>query len=141
MKHLTLCGTNKVNDALCDCIARIKDLKTLRIPTNGLSFDSDSFHKILKLPNILASIVDIQFKFDDEISPGNVLCFLRQSRNLRKFSISQGFPFSVDERHYQEQFSRFLQNVTLNLDVGWTHYIRERDPLNIDPCLIIEKDN
>lgn len=87
--------------------------------------------------------MDIQFKFEDEISPGNVLCFLRQSRILRKLTISQGLPLVVNKRHYQEQFSRFLQNVTSNLDVEWTHHIREHDPLYSDrfktPCLIIER--
>lgn len=120
LKHLILTGLYAVNDSLCDCIARMKDLKTLKLVSCWQGFDPDPFYKILKLPNILSNIVEIQFQYYDGMSPDNVLCFLKQSRNLRKLSI----PYATDKprrRHY----SRFLHNVTLNLDVEWTHHVRE----------------
>lgn len=137
LKHLTTDGNCIVNDALCEFIGHLNDLKTLKIRNTMFGFNLDPFRKILKLQNISSNIVELHFPYHPKISSNDVLSFLKQTRKLRKLSIPASVPFPYD--------SNFLQEITSNLDSEWTHHAR--DLLYKEPgyhhsdlrCLFIER--
>lgn len=138
LRHLTTDGNCIVNDALCEFIGRLNDLKTLKIKNTMFGFNLDPFRKILKLQNISSNIVELQFPYHPKISSNDVLLFLKQTRKLRKLSIPGSVPYIT---HYSD----FLQEITSNLDTEWTHHAR--DLLHKEPgyhhsdkrCLFIER--
>lgn len=138
LRHLTTDGNCIVNDALCEFIGHLNDLKTLKIKNTMFGFNLDPFRKILKLQNISSNIEEMQFPYHPKISSNDVLSFLKQTRKLRKLSIPVPVP-------YLASYPYFLPEITSNLDSEWTHHAR--DLLYKEPgyhhsdkhCLFIER--
>lgn len=119
LKHFILTGNIILNDAFCECISNIKHLKTLKIMDISI-FSSDSFEKLLSLQNILSNVVEMQFEFEKNMSTEVVLCFLKQSRNVRKLS------FHIHKLYdYRRMLSQMMKTMLSNLSNEWKVYIMD----------------
>lgn len=144
LKHLLIGGSCIVNDALCECIGNVKNLKTLKILRSPFE-KPDSIHKIFELENILLNVVDMQFNYRKEIPANIVLQFLKRSRNLKKLSIY----FSTRVSH-AEYYSNFLQTISSNLGVEWIFHTKSIWPTKCyddyhiilaNMCYVVERIN
>lgn len=111
LKYLLVGGDFELNDSFCDFIGNIKHLKTLKI-MSFLTFDSDSFRKMMELKNVLSNIVEMQITFHRSITPELILNFLKQCQNLEKLSIHAGL---------KPNFHIF-DSLSSNLENEWTSY-------------------
>lgn len=144
LKHLILSGAIHLNDEFFECIGSLKKLQTLKIFRFSLEFkSSDSFGKLLQLPNILSNIVEMQFECRYFMSSDPILQFLKQSRKLRRLSLH----FENDNTLLHTEYvirSNILQTITSNLTMEWT--FRTINPYCLLPysrleqvCYVIEK--
>lgn len=119
LKHLTISGKCEFNDALCECIGNIKDLKTLKFKCRTYSLDG--FIKILELQNVLSNLEELQFEYgkppwylrENFNFYSHILHFLKLGQNLKKLSvvILLASEFKL--------YLNYLEWVSSNLDVEW----------------------
>lgn len=143
LKHFTIYGNVELNDAFCECISKIQHLKTLKIMSH-LSVSIESFSKMLKLQNVVSNVEEMQFEFDDSITPDLILQFLKQSQCLQKLSIHLNM---ISDCTTIYKYSYLLQTIPSSLhdDDEWKSEIKDpyKNPYSstIFPhkCLVIEK--
>lgn len=141
LKHFTIVGGIYINDALCECISNIKHLRTLKIMKFSI-LNSDSFSKLLRLQNILSNVEEMQFAFDKGMSAEVVICFLKQSRKLRKLTF-HNFDFDHIKNHL---YLKMLKTISSNLNDEWKVHIIDqyKNPFSdclIHKCHVIERIN
>lgn len=116
LKHLTLNGIKQIDDALCESIKNMKDLKTLEIISLNRAV-SESLHKLLELQTMLSIVEEVQIVYSKFISPDDVLRFLNQSHNLRKFGVQ------IDRCGWNDNLNSFMQSISSNLGAKWTSHV------------------
>lgn len=116
LKHLTTAANCQVNDAFCECIGNIKDLKTLKILSTMFFSNSErKFGKMLELPNILSNLEELQFQYSYSISLNDILPFVKHNQSLRKLSIHMDTTNDFVNKNYLH----FLETISSNLGIGW----------------------
>lgn len=116
LKHLTTAANCQVNDAFCECIGNIKDLKTLKIlSTMFLSNSERKFGKMLELPKILSNLEELQFEYSYSISLNDILPFVKNNQSLRKLSIHM----DTTDNFVNINYLNFLETISSNLGIGW----------------------
>lgn len=124
LKHLTISGRCEINDAICEFISNVKDLKTLKMMSMLYLLHPDSFRKMLELQNILSNLVKMQFEYRKGMAADDVLRFMNQSQNLKKMIIY----LDTTNTGIQAGSLNFMQTMTSNLDVQWTFHVKQNDP-------------
>lgn len=128
LRHLTIGGGIKLNDAFCEFIGNIEHLQTLKISSwSSYYTTTNSFRKMLELQNIQSNIVEMQFRFDEKMSRDDIVRFLKQSRKLRKLSfyyveksfVPENVVSTVPDVFISTVPVTVMQSISSNLDVGW----------------------
>lgn len=137
LKHLRLEGIKNVDDSVCKLIGSIKDLKTVQIGLFFGSVEQDSLGKILKLQNILSTVVELTIHYTG-CTTKDVLHYLKQSRNLQKLS------FKIWRDRYETKWLDFMETISTNLPHNWSSRIeeinREENEFTLHDCFyILEK--
>lgn len=111
----------------------MKDLKTLEIISLSRAV-SESLHKLLKLETMLSFVEEVRIVYTGFISPDDVLRFLNQSNNLKKFGAQ------VDKFGWNGNLNSFISS---NLSAEWTsHVINPYYNANDDfiySCYVVER--
>lgn len=113
LKHFTVLGPSVLNDMLYEYIENLTHLETLKIMNFRLTgWKPELFGKLLQLPNILSNVVEMQFDFNDHMSPDHILHMLKQSQKLKKLSF-----------HFMDGDESILRTIISKLSVEWKVHI------------------
>lgn len=140
LKHLRLELTpSNVDDSVCELIGSIKDLKTVQVGLFPLSVEPDSLAKLLKLQNILSTVVELTIHYTG-CTTKDVLHFLKQSRKLQKLS------FRIWRDRYETKWMDFMETISTSLPHNWSSRIeeinREENEFTLqDDCFYILEKN
>ena len=124
LKHLTLYGNIKINDAFCEYIRSLKHLKILKIHS-WVIWNSNYFDKLLELQNIASNIEEIEIEVGDKLDPWQlnrqypaetILRFMKQCQNLRKMIFFHAYIHTESCANYVE---RWAQQLSLILSEEW----------------------
>lgn len=121
LKHLTFKGQCIVNDALCELIASVKDLKTLNIlNVDERLLNRESFVKLLNLSNILSTVEEMRIQYAECMFTNDFLHLFEQNRNIRKLTFDLGYSF-INKSRYED----FLETISSSSTSDWSFRVEK----------------
>lgn len=133
LNYIQIFGCIKISDSFCEYINELEYLVKLKIRRGICSLDAiNSFVKILKLPNILANLKDLEFSLNVEMDVEDILNFTKQSQSLKKISISARRVADGGRRWWGRFFSK------LGEEWEW-EYIFPYEPFSYEYCYVFRK--
>lgn len=145
LKHLNLLANFEVNDAFCEYIGNIKQLKTIKLQALYRCWSADLLDKLLQ--NVPLNVEKIQFELRAanyrKMSIETISNFIKQSRNLRKFSfiLTVGSIYGTKDENTRA-LELWLQELSLKLSEEWQSYMMDAYKyieLRRYKCYVIER--